>query len=58
MLFRSVEQDYSVAFKWYRLSAEQDYSDAQLRLGVLYAEGLGVEQNLELAADWYRKSAE
>ena len=53
-----VEQDYSAAFKWYQLSAEQGDPEAQFNLGSMCEKGLGVERNLELAIDWYHKSAE
>lgn len=40
-----VSKDYSLAFKYYSLSAEQGYIFAYLNLGYLYAEGLGVKQD-------------
>ncbi len=54
-----VEQDYSAAFKWYQLSAEQGDPEAQFNLGSMCGKkGLESGANLELAIDWYRKSAE
>lgn len=46
------------AFKWYKMAAEQDHTSAQLNLGVMYNQGMGVEQNFEEAAKWYQKAAD
>jgi ribosomal protein S20 len=45
-------QDYVQAAKWYLKAAEQGHSQAQLYLGVLMAQGQGVEQNLAEAYKW------
>ena len=45
------------AAAWLRLAAEQEHARAQFYLGVLYAEGLGVEQDREGAFNWYRRAA-
>ena len=50
--------DFVEAVKWYRKAAEQGLSQAQYNLGVMYAEGRGVEQNDAEAVKWYRKAAE
>ena len=44
--------------KWYRLSAEQEETHAQTRLGVMYDKGLGVPQDYKAALKWYRLAAE
>ena len=50
-------QDYSKAFKWLGMAAEQENSDAQLILGEMYQYGFGVNQNLSEARKWYEKAA-
>ncbi len=42
----------------FRLAAEQGYAPAQLKLGMCYHLGWGVEPNLESAANWYWRAAE
>jgi len=44
--------------KWYRKAAEQDYADAQWRLGLCYHKGQGVPQDDAEAMHWYRKAAQ
>jgi uncharacterized protein len=39
--------------KWFRKATDQGYAPAQLSLGYLYAEGLGVPQNYVQAYKWY-----
>ncbi len=38
--------------------AEEGNADAQSKLGVLYASGVGIEMNKHEAVKWYQKSAE
>jgi TPR repeat protein len=40
-----VPQDYKEAIKWYRRAAEQGDTMAQVNLGTMYFEGLGVHKN-------------
>ena len=52
------KRDDREAVKWYRLSAEQGYAEAQLSLGCIYMNGRnGVEQNISEALKWIRLSA-
>ena len=53
-----VEQDYTTAFNWYRLSAEQGFAKSQFNLGKLYEAGLGVRKDKVLALDWIRQAAD
>jgi uncharacterized protein len=53
-----VDQDYAAAFKWNKLSAEQDYAPAMADLGDLYFYGNGVHQDEEEALKWYKKGAD
>lgn len=53
----ALAQDYSKAAEWYRKSAEQGFSEAQNKLCIGYANGLGVTQNDLEALDWCRKAS-
>ena len=44
--------------RWYRLAAEQGFAEAQLSLGISYANGHGVPQDEAEAVRWYRLAAE
>jgi len=46
------------AVRWYRLSAEQGYANAQFYLAFSYANGQGVTQDYKEAVKWYRLAAE
>ena len=46
------------AFKWYKMAAEQGHEAAQLNLGVMYHQGVGVKQDFAEAIKWYQKAAE
>ncbi len=50
-------QDYEKAVEWYQKSAEQGDSDAQSRLGKLYATGRGVPRDYQKALAWLEKAA-
>jgi TPR repeat protein len=51
-------KEYSKAFAGFAdLAERQDYSPAQYRLAVMYAEGIGVEKDLSKAVFWYLKAA-
>ena len=50
-------QDYADAVKWYRLAAEQGFADAQLNLGVMYANGQVMTQNYVQAHLWFNLAA-
>lgn len=51
-------KDLASAANWYRKAADKGNTDAQTNLGLMYAEGRGVELNNLEAARWYRKAAE
>ncbi|MGR4001193.1 MAG: sel1 repeat family protein, partial [Alphaproteobacteria bacterium] len=55
-----VEQDGSVAEKWYLRAAEQGHDEAQFELGALYESGWlwGIPDDHEAAVEWYRRAAE
>ena len=45
------------AVKWYRKAAEQGFAEAQYSLGVMYAEGRGVQQDFVQAHMWFDLAA-
>ena len=51
------EESFKVARYWSEKAAEQDNADAQMRLGTIFHEGLGVVQDPEEAAFWFLKAA-
>lgn len=54
-----VEQNDSLAIKWYRLAAEGGYDMSQSNLGVCYYKGLcGLDIDYIEAVKWLRKAAE
>lgn len=53
-----VEQDQTLAMKWYEMAADQGHVTSEFNLGVIYAKGRGVEQNFDKAFEWYSKAAE
>jgi Sel1 repeat len=50
--------DYETAFRLYAPLAEQGVAEAQYRLGVLYAEGLGVPHNINEAVKLWGEAAQ
>jgi TPR repeat protein len=50
-------QDYDQAAEWYRKAAEEDFVEAQYKLGAMCQKGMGGAQNDAEAAEWYRKAA-
>ena len=53
-----VSQNYTEAFRWYRLAAEQGHVEAQLNVGLMYNEGQGVTQDPAAGAEWLRRAAD
>ena len=51
-------KDFKTAYKLWLPLAEQGNAKAQINLGFMYANGLGVLQDYKEAAKWYRLSAE
>lgn len=53
-----VEKNYTNAFYWLKkIAVEQNDSEAQYLLGVMYLRGMGVEKNYANAVNWFTKSA-
>ena len=50
--------NYSEAFKFCSVAAEQGDASSQFNLGLLYANGRGVKQDYFKAVEWYQKAAE
>jgi len=49
--------DYTNALKYYKMSANQDFSADQFNMAVFYLKGQGVKQNKEEGLKWLRKAA-
>ena len=43
--------------RWYRMSAEQGNVDAEVNIGLMFENGLGVKQDFEEALRWFRTAA-
>ena len=50
--------NYTEAFKFCSVAAEQGHAEAQFNLGVMYDNGQGVKQDYFKAFEWYQKAAE
>ena len=50
--------DAKTAFAWYHKAATQGHGDAQYRLALAYADGVGVGRDSVLAASWFNKAAQ
>lgn len=49
--------NYALSFARWQAQARQGVSDAQVFVGLSYANGWGVQKNLALAGFWYKKAA-
>jgi TPR repeat protein len=49
--------DFSVAFKWYHLAANQGHENAQVNCGLCHENGKGAPKNKVKALEWYTKAA-
>merc|ERR1712166_1718699 len=54
---RGVIQSDTLAFKFYKLSAEAGYAQAQFRVGLFYGMGKVVEQSNTETREWWTKAA-
>jgi len=46
------------AFVWQKKAADQGLAEAQMCMGCLYSDGIGVTRNLSEAFLWYKKAAD
>ncbi|MFT5525711.1 MAG: hypothetical protein ACI9HK_003681 [Pirellulaceae bacterium] len=53
-----VEQDHQEAFRWFSVSANQNYPPAQLFVGHCYLSGDGVEADAKMAVEFYGRAAD
>lgn len=49
--------NYDLAFSLWQTLATQGHADAQVFVGLSYANGWGVNKNSKLASHWYKKAA-
>jgi len=50
------ERDATVAFKWFRKSAEQGNTHTQRIIGMCYEKGIGTTKDIDEANKWYAKA--
>ncbi len=50
--------DFAAAANWYRKAADQNHPVAQFNLGLMLAQGQGLERNDDAALSWITKAAE
>ena len=55
---QGVLENYKIAIKYFRLSAEQGNANGQTSMGYVYLNGYGVQQNYKTALKWNRLGAE
>jgi len=55
---RKPETNKAKAVKWYKMAAEKGHISAQLNLGVIFNQGIGVKKDYKEAAKWYQKAAD
>ncbi len=54
---RGVEQNFETALEYFRRAADREHRDSEYQLGLMFAEGLGMEApRPDLAADWYQRA--
>lgn len=53
-----LDVDYQQAKIWYEKAADQNDPRAQAKLGVMYANCLGVNQDYQQSKSWFEKAAE
>jgi uncharacterized protein len=51
-------KDYLRAYQEFKAGADAGQAEAEFDLGVMYAQGFGVQRDLNAAASWYRKAAD
>lgn len=52
-----VKRDVNQAIKWLKTAAQEDYTQATIKLGMLYYQGIDVERDYRSAATWMEKAA-
>jgi TPR repeat protein len=53
-----ISKNYPEAYRWYKLSANQGFTKAQIKLGDVYIYGRNVQQDINEAYKWYLLAAE
>ena len=53
----NVPHDYALALKWYRKLAAEGNPDAEVALGHMCEEGMGVPASVNDAIEWYQRAA-
>ncbi len=53
-----VEQNFALAYEWYKRAAKKGYAPAQYNLATIYDDGTGVAEDDAKAVRWLRKAAD
>jgi len=53
-----VAQSYAQAFQWYLLAANQGHPESEYNIGLMYADGLGVDADPDESRVWLQRAAE
>lgn len=57
-MFYAEQQDFKESFKWCAIAADNGDVEAQVKMGDIYTQGLGVEVNKKEAFNWYLYAAD
>lgn len=55
---QTITRDYKKAFALFKQAAEKGHINAQMKIGLMYEQGLGVPKNSGAALEWYKKAAD
>jgi len=55
---QAIVQDHKQAFALFKQAAEKEHINAQIKVGLMYEQGLGVTKDLNAALEWYKKAAD
>jgi len=55
--FWGVEKSDETSFEWYLLAAKGGVEVAQIKVGIAYERGVGIEENIDEAMKWFEKAA-
>lgn len=52
------QEDYDLAFHWYKVSADTGYPQAFYDIGTCFEKGYGVKKDIETAMQWFERACE
>ena len=57
-LDESIQIDYVESAKWFSMAAKQGHKSAQMKMGLAYKQGNGVQRDIATAAEFFHKAAD